>query len=264
MQQFGQFERYFREIWNSLESYSSSSIAEIFYMLFLLSFHELQVAEIGNPVIHHLVVLQHTIEIANEEQLNLLNAGAIALLHDIAPVEKIRIADVIAEQDEIKKHLLEQQRWQHRTLHMRVGSALAQKKLLLLNEYLGKVCYKNNDIEEICEIIRIHDNPSIGIPLSNENKMALAFREADRLWMLSKEGFAWDIHRDIAGIKEYKDIVQLASARIEHIKERYREERQLYCDPDELFQDHEFFFRTKSSFHMFKKYLNERKIEYGI
>ncbi len=237
---------------------------EIFRYLFLLSFDDLKAAELGNPLIHHLVVLQHVITIAQAEYLNLLQAGAIAILHDIAPVEKIRKADLKIDNSEKDKKSFEAKRWQHRVLHMREGSALARKKIILLNKYLGKNLYTDKDIEIICNVISIHDNPSIDIPITRDNRMAVAFREADRLWMLSEEGFNCDLQRDMEKISKVSDNEALASNRLKHIIKRFQEERELYDSNDESFQNDRLFFRTKSGYQIYLNYLQERKKQYSI
>lgn len=264
MNKLGRFQVILNETLDLLKWNHVSLGGEIFRLLFDLSFDSLKAAETANSLEHPLVVLKHMIEIAQSEDFNILNAGAISILHDISPVEKIRRADVIAESDENKRNLLEQKRRQHRTLHMREGSALAQKKLLLLNDYMGYVLYNDEDIEEICEVIRIHDNPSIGIPIPNENRLAVSFREADRLYMLSDEGFAFDISRDRKLIENEIDSHKLAIHRFEHVIERFREERNLYSINDGPFQDEFLFFRTKEGYNIYQRYVDERKAQLAI
>lgn len=237
---------------------------EVFRYLFLLSFDDLKAAELGNPLIHHLIVLEHMITIAQEENLNLLQAGAIALLHDIAPVKKIRKADLIIDNSLKDKKSFDEQRKQHRILHMREGSVLAKKKIILLNEYLGKNLYTDNDLEIVCNVIGIHDNPSIDIPIPKDNCIAVAFREADRLWMLSDEGFNCDLQRDLENISKISDNEALASKRLKHIISRFQEERELYDSIDGSFQNDSLFFRTKSGYQIYLNYLQERKKQYGI
>jgi hypothetical protein len=258
------YDRLLRDILKQLQLDSSNPESEIFRLLFILSFDKLKNAEITNPLEHHLIVLKNMIIISKEENLNLLVAGAIAILHDIWPIEKIRVADVETEEDTNKKKSLDQQRIQNRILHMRDGSALAKNQLLLLNEYLGKVLYTDKDINTACEVIKIHDNPSIGIPIPKENKMAVSFREADRLWMLSDEGFAFDLRRDSRKMKDNTDNRSLASKRLEHVLERYQQERNLYSNEDGPFQDNKLFFRTRAGYRLFQQYLQERKHQYEI
>jgi hypothetical protein len=258
------YDRLLKDLLKQLQLDSSKPENEIFRLLFILSFDKLKNAEITNPLEHHLIVLKNMIIISKEENRNLLVAGAIAILHDIGPIKKIRVADVGAEEDTDKKKLLDQQRIQNRILHMRKGNALAKRQLLLLNEYSGKVFYTDKDIHTVCEVIKIHDNPSIGIPIPKENKMAVSFREADRLWMLSDEGFAFDLRRDSEKMKENTNNRLLASMRLEHVRKRYQQERNLYSNEDGPFQDSKLFFRTKAGYRLYQKYLQERKHQYGI
>lgn len=252
---------------NSIVSFKSdprSCHGECFRVLFMLSFGDLKQAEVGNPLIHHIVVFQHMVQIAREEDIDMLQAGAIALLHDIAPIKKIRVRDVDLEPDENKRQLLKQQRWQHRTLHMREGSAIAQKKLLLLNEYIGKPIYSDEDIDIVCEVIRIHDNPSIFIPIPKENRLAVAFREADRLWMLSDEGFKCDLRRDLERLNDQSAKNNLARKRLDHIITRFQKERQLYFEEDGPFLDSMVFFRTKAGYTIYQQYLHQRENQYKL
>ncbi|MFQ5638206.1 MAG: hypothetical protein ACE5IR_09465 [bacterium] len=237
---------------------------EVFRFLFLLSFDSLKAAEVGNPLIHHLVVLKHVIEIAQEENLNILHAGAIAILHDIAPIEKIRKADLLGHDDLEVKRLLDEERKQHRVFHMREGSELAREKLLLLNEYLGQTLFSDQDIKVVCNVISIHDNPSIDYPIPKENHLAVSFREADRLWMLSNEGFRCDLERDAGITAKSTQTETLAINRLNHILKRFKEERKLYNSNDGPFLDDDLFFRTKSGYHIYLKYLSERKEQHRI
>lgn len=265
MKSYSDYNTFINEIIQPLKNDKTCLRGEVFRYLFLLSFDDLKAAELGNPLIHHLIVLKHVITIAQEEDLNLLQAGAIAILHDIAPVEKIRKADLIIENSEKDKKSFEEKRKQNRISHMREGSVLAKRKVILLNEYLGGNLYTDKDIEIICNVISIHDNPSIDIPIPKDNRMAVAFREADRLWMLSDEGFECDLQRDMKNISKISDNEELASKRLKHIIRRFQEERELYnSNNDESFQHDKLFFRTKSGYQIYLKYLHERKKQYSI
>jgi hypothetical protein len=168
-------------------------VVSILERLVMLVFADWIEAEAGNPVDHHLCVLHHMMLIAAAEEYpdsELLRAAAIALLHDLAPIEKITktmVKELLTLNPEAGA-ALEVRRISSRTLHMREGSARAQRRLLQLNHSLGRVVFSATDIETICEVIRIHDNPSIGIPIPGSDKLAVAFREADRLWMVTMRG----------------------------------------------------------------------------
>ena len=55
--------------------------------------------------------------------------------------------------------------------------------------------FSADDIDEICRIIGIHDNPKLNKKLLRNDLMAVAFREADRLWMVTREGIHSDLVR---------------------------------------------------------------------
>ena len=264
MHEFGRFQNVLSGSTTIIDPQFPRLDSKIFELLFSLSFDDFMAAEIGNPIEHHLAVLQLSLEIGIEENLNRLVVGAIALLHDIAPVEKIRTVDIALEKDQGRKNVLEQKRKQHRILHMREGSAMAHRKLLLVNEYCGRVVFGDEEIDQVCEVIRIHDNPSISLPIPKDSRVATAFREADRLWMLSDLGFSYDIERDVSksGIRD--DIGELAAKRLDHVQQRYREERRLYSSEQGPFQDEELFFRTKAGYRIYQRYLDERKKQYGL
>lgn len=267
MNELGRYDNLLSKVLKPFQTDKLNLGGEIFRLLFILAFDDLKRAEAGNPLDHILVVLKHTIEIAKKENFShseMIHACSIAILHDIASVKKIRKADVENIEDEDGKRILEQKRKQSRTLHMREGSALAQRKLLLLNDYLGKIFYTDDDIDAICEVIRIHDNPSLGIPLPNDNRLAIVFREADRLWMLSDEGFAYDLQQDTRGIKALMDVSLLASKRLKHVMRRFQEERKLYSADDGRFQDNSLFFRTSAGYSIYHRYIRERMGQYKL
>jgi hypothetical protein len=243
--------------------------------LFTLAFNQLKAAERGNPLVHHVVVLDHALLIAKGESLDRLTIGAIAILHDISAVEKVRVADVRMGGAELAA-ATEQRRHQHRSLHMREGAALAQRVLLNLNEYYGRIVFTDDMIARVVEVIAIHDNPTIGLPIPGPDmkdretgRMAIAFREADRLWMLSQSGFAVDMDRD----RKHPDNAhklerELAWERLAHVLDRYGEERLLYGDDAGSHFGGRFFggtfIRTTSGASLFDHYVTERRQEYQI
>ena len=118
-------------------------------------------------------------------------------MHDIAPVDKItkQMIEKARARNPQEAEGLELCRQQNRILHMREGSAMAHRKMLELNDALGRVILDGDDIGAICEVIRIHDNPSLDIILQRRDWLAVAFREADRLWMVTDEGIRADLER---------------------------------------------------------------------
>jgi hypothetical protein len=174
--------------------------------------------------------------------------AALALLHDVSAVEKItkQMVDDAREKSESEGDARELRRKQNRILHMREGSAMAHRALLDLNESAGRVVFDAEEMDQICEVIRIHDNPSIGVPIPRQNWLAMAFREADRLWMATEEGICADLER---ARKPADDAAYLKQ--LDRNVSRFREERSLYSSTNERFIDGETFFRTKSGHALF-------------
>jgi len=110
-----------------------------------------------------------------------------ALLHDIGYA-------VMAESGYDVSHGF--QKADMRRGHMKEGAAFV-KELLRKSEF-GPY-YTGDQIQRICGVIEVHDNPSVpyekdsvrykGVPLDIADKLLYMHREADRMWMSSKEGF---------------------------------------------------------------------------
>ena len=140
---------------------------------------------------------------------------------------------------------------------------MAQERLLQLNHSLGEGVFSEEDIEVVCEVIRIHDNPTINIPITIDlmpkihgpqiYKLAVAFREADRLWMITIRGVYVDLEREG---KSLEDLELFRTQRDANL-ERYRDERKLYSESDGPFQDDEMFFRAGGGYALFKSLLRE-------
>lgn len=242
----------------------SDKVREVLSALFLIAFERLKAAEIGNPLIHHLVVLDHAREIATAENLDPLLMGSIALCHDVSPDAKIRVIDVLDQEDPQLMELVEHERIQYRRLHLRDSAAITHRLLLRVNEYFGRVIYNDQAIETIVAVVAIHDNPALGLRIPKEPH-AVAFRDADRLWMLSREGYSIDLARDRAHPKNVNlDLDALASKRLKHILARFAEERALYSGTDGPFFDGSTFFRTARGYQIYLRYVGERCREYGI
>ena len=181
--------------------------------------------------------------------------------------------------DAARGNALELERQQNRILHMREGSAKAHRYLLKLNADLGKVVFDANAIDTVCEVIRIHDNPSLDLCIPRRNWLAVAFREADRLWMLTHLGVLADLARKEDSVKNAQtddafrdEFCQAYAAQIEANEtrivnrsyrtqlekniRRFREERVLYYpyEPYEgPFCDNQTFFRTATGYAMYKQ-----------
>jgi hypothetical protein len=221
-----------------------------------LIYVDLRRAIVGNPLEHHFIVLGHMMEITAEEessQIPVKRAAVLSLLHDIAPVDKItkHMIEKARERSLEEAEALEMCRQQNRVLHMREGSSMGQRKMLELNESLGRSILSADDMEAICEAIGIHDNPSLDMIIKRANWLAVAFREADRLWMVTDEGIRADLERK--GILVTPDA---CLRQLESNVSRFKEERLLYRDVEAAegpFHDAETFFRTKTGFNIFRR-----------
>lgn len=231
------------------------------WTLFEIIYSDLVNAVEGNPVEHHPIVLGHIMEIAKEEMSPYIlpkQAAALALLHDISPVKKIttQMVEEARKEDPEKGNALELERQQNRILHMREGSAMAHRRMLELNKRLGKIVFDAEAIDIVCEVIRIHDNPSLNIPIPRTNWLAVAFREADRLWMLTHEGILADLARKEKNANDPEAYHKQLKSNIE----RFREERSLYrpIEPSEgPFCDDETFFRTRIGHRIYNRLYDE-------
>ncbi|KYK34773.1 MAG: UPF0175 family protein [Theionarchaea archaeon] len=110
-----------------------------------------------------------------------------ALLHDIGYA-------VMAESGYDVSHGF--QKADMRVGHMKEGAVFV-KELLRNPEF--ELYYTDDQIQRICGIIEVHDNPSVpyekdgvkykGVPLDITDRLLYMHREADRMWMSSEEGF---------------------------------------------------------------------------
>lgn len=233
-----------------------------------LSFPDLLKATAGNPLSHHPTVLGHMTEIAAESsfaEADVRRGAAVSLLHDISAVPKItkHMVDRLRVSDTEAAAALELRRREARLLHMREGSALAHRRLLDVNEWLGRVAYDASDITEICELIRIHDSPSIDLPIARRNWLAVSFREADRLWMLTEEGLKVDLERAGKSVEDAGNWIEQA----EHNVQRFRDERSLYraMEPAEgPFCDADTFFRNPAGHAIYLRLYARARDAYGL
>ena len=230
-------------------------------------YRDLQAAEIGNPLEHHPIVMGHMLEIATGEvtlNLSLLRAAALSLLHDISAVPKITTQMVaeLRDEDPSKADALELTRQQNRILHMREGSAMTHRRLLELNNSFGQIIFDADDIDAVCEAIRIHDNPSLGIPIPRSDWLAAAFREADRLWMVTPEG----IRADLVRKQKDADDCQACLHQLESNVQRFRDERDLYRSIESTegpFCDNKTFFRTRTGHAISQRLVKDGRRRWG-
>jgi hypothetical protein len=231
-------------------------------LLFLIAFDRLKVAEVGNPVIHHVVVLRHAILLALAEDLSPLVLGGAALTHDSAPVEKVRTADVEAQIDQGAAQRLERRRVQCRILHMREGAAMGMRLMAYVNQVTDNELFSRDVVERVFSINCVHDDPTIGHPLPDEPDYH-AFRAADRLWQLA-EGFSLDLERNRsharwAQLSEH----DLAAKHLADLKRNYAAERQLYPATASGFFGSTML-RSSAAFRLYSELVQKRSIEYGL
>lgn len=254
------------------DSKTKAEVTVIAEELFSRIYDDLNKAIVGNPIEHHPIALAHMLKIATRIKspyLVLAEAAALALLHDISAVPKIT-KQMVTAAGPGKGDALELERQENRILHMREGSAVAHRYLLALNKSLGRIVFDSKAIDRVCEAIRIHDNPSLDIPIHRSNWLAVAFREADRLWMITHLGILADLARKCSAVKDADEIAfpeQFCTAyaalirdnentiaqpdkyrdQLEDNIKRFCEERELYrpLEPTEgPFCDESTFFRT--------------------
>jgi|SRR3972149_686138 len=124
---------------------------------------------------HHLVVAKMMEAILKENsKLDSDVMMAVALLHDIgySKIPKQKIGSFWAKK--VKKD------------HMRIGAELARK-------ILASIKFPQRKIYRVCEIIKTHDNPELGLAIDSYEARVL--KEADILWMTTEEAFWLDIGR---------------------------------------------------------------------
>ena len=244
-----------------LDTDDRNTLTPIVHHLLEIIFRDLQAAQIGNPLEHHPIVMGHMLKITTGEAslgLSLLRSATLSLLHDISAVPKIttQMVDDLREEDPEKADALDLTRKQNRILHMREGSAMAHRRMLELNASCGRIVFDAHDIDAVCEAIRIHDNPSLNIPIPRTNSLAMAFREADRLWMVTPEGIRADL------IRKNKDVrnSEACLRQLESNVQRFKDERTLYSSIESTegpFCDDETLFRTGTGHAMFQRLCNE-------
>lgn len=210
--------------------------------------------DVDNPVSHHTTVLGHILEIAVGEQFTSTDtwrAAAIAILHDMHPSPKITRERRDNARTPQEKAALELENLENRIVHMGLGCVKAKDKLRALAQTLGQSAYSTADIDAIGSVIAIHDIPSINLPIPADARLAAAFREADRLWMLSPPGILADLARKNKLAPSADDCLEQVRANLRS----YQNERSLY-PADENFRDRETFFRTSTGHAIGQRYLH--------
>jgi hypothetical protein len=220
----------------------------------VLTYDALLHVHADNPIEHHTTVLKQMMTIAKGEGFSwddLRRAAAIAILHDMQPSPKITRAMRDAAKTPAQRAELDLKNIQNRVIHMGVGSHRARGKLADANTKLGQAFFTDADIDAICAVVAIHDIPSIDLPIPGNARMAVAFREADRLWMQTEAGVLADLARKdppVTNPTEQQCVDQAKS----NLKS-YRKERELYDSQSEKFCDDDTFFRTSTGYIIFER-----------
>lgn len=183
---------------------------------------------------------------------------------------KIRAGDVRNETGERKKRLIERGILE-RTLHNQ-EAARQIPAVLAAASVLSGVTVASEEIEMIRAIVVRHDLPSVaqlklagGQPvgpgdLFGPGDIGLRFRQPDRMWMVTREGSAVDVERDLAKGASGTDFEALRRQKVQSNADRHYQEYQLYAD---VFKDQvdRFGFIDKSlytsptAFRMFRQFV---------
>ncbi|MBI4995171.1 HD domain-containing protein [Candidatus Peregrinibacteria bacterium] len=168
------------------------------------------------------------------------NGITAALLHDVGYL-------VAQNRYQIDREF---QKKEVREAHMKAGAEYARK---ILKTDPFKHWFNAKDVKIISDIIAVHDYPSLpsrgdakGRPLNLNNKLSYSLREADRLWMISKYGFMYDLQRmkETTGTSDAQKL-------FEHTLKRYQEEKLLYKDDGRFKGDT--LFRSREAYQIFLK-----------
>lgn len=258
-----------------LRNAGHAEVAQAVEEIFLMELMYLVEGNQKNPVHHTAHVANFMTEILLGERAtpDQLKEGVFAaLLHDVGLARtdegKIRKADLQREIDMandwagVSKAVEEAVR--SRKSHMKAGSEIARLLLNGYNDWIGKPFFDPEEhIVAVCRIIEIHDDPSIfeyermgqqwikdhptDVELSKkldpgrwlfdkDDFLAQCHREADRLWMVSRDGIEIDLARDLAKArgkaeKEGRPVEDVSTDPAERINgniQRHQDEMQLY------------------------------------
>lgn len=130
--------------------------------------------------------------------------------------------------------------------------------------------YQQDEIDGTAHIISVHDSPPFS-PSDKHIELLLSHREADRLWMLDRAGFALDILRKLikSNGKEYSPLEMLA-----HNVARHIEESRAYSEKDKKVIGFKSYlgirgfyptlYATDRGFKIFEKSIEKRMDEYEV
>lgn len=259
-----------------------NEIAAQLGQLYNLTLPYLVLGRHGNPVHHTLKVVGIMAGIGigvglTDTDLRLACVGA--LLHDAGfartNVDKIRKADIDAIANPAERETKRLEAIHSRKAHMLMGAALAGEILREFNQALpaGTKPFHPLEIRRIQEIICRHDDPSIE-ELTGTNSGEWLFmpeetllrlhREADRLWMVTKEGLEVDLVRD-----EKKTGKRDPQKRLEGNIARHHEEGALYqqafgMDVAAFGLHGDTFYSSQTGFELFHQFIRETAEHYQV
>jgi hypothetical protein len=130
-----------------------------------------------------------------------------------------------------------------------------------------EIFYSDYEIDQISKIVGQHDNPAIGLDFDykgiDDPKLLWAHREADRLWMLDKAGFALDLARRIVENNPWYDPKRY----MEHVIEKHQIESKKYKQLSgkcKFFGGKQALYRTETGMSLFIEEITERAREYNF
>jgi len=278
---------------NLINTEKKEELEKILIFLFNESLLYFVIGKEKNPIHHNIQTVENILQIVIDEKESydfIRKAVILALLHDIGNgfvkpnLKKIKSSDISDRKNELNnqklskdeideelKQLIDHAK-EYRMAHMIEGSIIAEKLINQLNNAKElNITIEKNEINEIKKIILIHDIPSIAeyyssidkvistkdlIPL--DNRLAVILREADRLWMVSKEGLEKDLFDDLKKNKNPNPLEKL-----KHNYNRFKDEYKLYvnsnCSKEELYGfKNETLFRTDAGFNLLTQYMSNR------
>jgi hypothetical protein len=229
-----------------INGFGRAGVAEVLPRLFEMILPDLmdshQVSPIHHPA-HVADVLSRILIGEGAPEFDWLPALAAALLHDCAygrvtlpGQKKISKSSIQKATGEERERAIERGIGQ-RLDHMQLGAEIAAEVLKTFNGRFGAT-FSEACIDEACRLIQIHDYPSIqeyeSLRQSSSGRVWLFkpddrlikfFREADRLWMLTRDGIDEDLERAALGTTDSN-----RRDRLNQNRKRHREEMLQYVE----------------------------------
>lgn len=265
-----------------LKDWQKEELKTILTNLFRKALPYLRKGAEANPIYHHTQVLNNMVRIGLGEKLpyeELRNALILALLHDIGDAFLPDIGNAISEKPKVtisdvkdvlnpnkpentKREIAQEFKLEHikdnielakrlaemaiefRLEHMNKGPGLVRK---VLQQYLDEETLRGDDVDLICEAIKIQDYPSVEkalellrtlgvsvnypkghflLPFDDSpfGRLITFLREADRFFMVSYQGVVKDLD------DKEKIIPEDIRLKLESNMESHRDEYRLYRD----------------------------------